>query len=59
MYITIEKEVPITDQIAFQRGEIEKMKNMLWDVTTSELDKKILRASISDHRLELNKLLRS
>ena len=59
MYITIEKEVPITDQIAFQRGEIEKMKNQLLNPTLSNEKKRILRHSLTGHELELNKLLRS
>jgi len=59
MYITIENEVPITEQIEFQRSEIEKMKSQLSNSTLSNEKKRILRHSLNNHRLELNKLLRS
>jgi len=59
MYITIEKEVPITEQITFQEDEIDKMRNQLLDPTLSGLDQKLIRDSINRHRLELNILLRS
>ena len=58
MYITIEKEVPITEQITFQEDEIDKMRNQLLNPTLSGLDKKLIRDSINRHRLELNILLR-
>ena len=59
MYITIENEVPITEQITFQEDEIDKMRNQLLNPTLSGLDQKLIRDSINRHRLELNKLLRS
>ena len=58
MYITIEKEVPITEQITFQEDEIDKMRNQLLNPTLSGLDQKLIRDSINRHRLELNILLR-
>ena len=59
MYITIENEVPITEQIDFHEAEIHQMRLQLLDPTLSAENKKIINSSISRHRLELNKLLRS